>query len=112
MSARPGRTASGLAFMDREMDEIEQVLRPSSTAARSSRRFSIVGRYDPNRIQVTAKLADWGDRERSQTEIVEALDGPLHEIPGSRTNARGRGTLGFGGGGGGRDRSCADRRGI
>lgn len=51
--------------------------------------------------RVTAQLADWSERDRSQTAIVEALNDPLREIPGSRTNARGRGTLSFGGGGGG-----------
>ncbi|MBU1253066.1 MAG: efflux RND transporter permease subunit, partial [Alphaproteobacteria bacterium] len=46
-----------------------------------------------------AQLADWDERDRSQTAIVEELNPPLQEIPGSRTNARGRGTLSFGGGG-------------
>jgi multidrug efflux pump subunit AcrB len=50
---------------------------------------------------MTAQLADWSERDRSQTEIVEELNPPLQEIPGSRTNARGRGTLSFGGGGDG-----------
>ncbi|MGB3379452.1 MAG: efflux RND transporter permease subunit [Allopontixanthobacter sediminis] len=95
-----GPDGVGLAFMDSEMDEIEQVLQPFLDSGEIQSTFSIVGRYDPNRIQATAELAEWGDRDRSQTEIVEALDGPLQEIPGSRTNARGRGTLNFGGGGG------------
>ncbi len=94
-----GPDGVGLAFMDRELDEIEQVLQPYLDSGEIESTFSIVGRYDPNRVRVTAQLADWGERDRSQTEIVQELNGPLAEIPGSRTNARGRGTLSFGGGG-------------
>ncbi|MGB3739232.1 MAG: efflux RND transporter permease subunit, partial [Pontixanthobacter sp.] len=94
-----GPDGVGIAFMDGELDEVEQVLQPYLDSGVIESTFSIVGRYDPNRVRVTAQLADWSDRDRSQTEIVEALDEPLQEIPGSRTSARGRGTLSFGGGG-------------
>ncbi|MXP10349.1 MMPL family transporter [Altererythrobacter halimionae] len=96
-----GPDGVGLDFMDRELDEIEMVLQPYLDSGEIQSTFSIVGRYDPNRVRVTAQLSDWGDRDRSQTEIVEELNEPLGDIPGSRTNARGRGTLSFGGGGGG-----------
>ncbi len=94
-----GPDGVGIDFMDGELDEVEQVLQPYLDSGEIESTFSIVGRYDPNRVRVTAELADWDDRDRSQTEIVEELNGPLEEIPGSRTNARGRGTLSFGGGG-------------
>jgi hydrophobe/amphiphile efflux-1 (HAE1) family protein len=94
-----GPDGVGLDFMDAELDEIERVLQPLVTSGEIASLYSIVGRRDPNRLQITANLADWGERDRSQTEIVAALNGPLQEIPGSRTNARGRGTLSFGGGG-------------
>lgn len=96
-----GPDGVGLDFMDRELDEIEIVLQPYLNSGEIQSTFSIVGRYDPNRVRVTAQLSNWGDRDRSQSEIVEELNEPLGEIPGSRTNARGRGTLSFGGGGGG-----------
>ena len=96
-----GPDGVGLHFMDRELDEIEMVLQPYLDSGEIESTFSIVGRYDPNRVRVTAQLADWGERDRGQSDIVEELNGPLREIPGSRTNARGRGTLSFGGGGGG-----------
>ena len=96
-----GPSGVGLAFMDRELDEIETVLQPYLDSGEIESTFSIVGRYDPNRVRVTAQLADWDERDRSQTEIVRELNEPLQEIPGSRTNARGRGTLSFGGGGDG-----------
>ena len=95
-----GPDGVGLDFMDRELDEIETVLQPYLDSGEIQSTFSIVGRYDPNRVRVTAQLADWSERDRSQTEIVEELNDPLREIPGSRTSARGRGTLSLGGGGG------------
>ena len=96
-----GPDGVGLDFMDGELDEVERVLQPYLDSGEIQSTFSIVGRYDPNRVRVTAQLADWSDRDRSQTEIVDELNEPLQEIPGSRTNARGRGTLSFGGGGNG-----------
>jgi len=97
-----GPDGVGLNFMDREMDEIEDVLDPLLASGEVASTLSIVGRYDPNRIQVTATLADWGERERSQSEIVESVSEPLDALPGSRASARGRGTLsgGWGRGGG------------
>lgn len=97
-----GPDGVGLNFMDREMDEIERVLDPYLESGEVDSTLSIVGRYDPNRIQVTATLADWEDRDRSQAEIVSSISSPLDELPGSRASARGRGTLsgGWGRGGG------------
>lgn len=96
-----GPDGVGLAFMDRELDEIETVLAPLEDSGEILSTLSIVGRYDPNRVQVTANLADWGERERSQSQIVAALEQPLDALPGSRASARGRSTLGGGGGGAG-----------
>ncbi|WP_299309025.1 efflux RND transporter permease subunit [uncultured Croceicoccus sp.] len=93
-----GPDGVGIDFMDREMDEIEQVLAPYLESGEIRSTFSVVGQWDPNRIRVTAQLADWDARDRSQTAIVEALNEPLEDIPGSRASARGRGTLSFGGG--------------
>lgn len=96
-----GPDGVGLAFMDGEMDEIERILAPTLESGEVASTLSIVGRYDPNRIEVTATLADWDKRTRSQSEIVRALGEPLDALPGSRASARGRGTLSGGGGGGG-----------
>lgn len=94
-----GPDGVGIDFMDKELHEIEDVLAPFVSSGEVKSVFSIVGRYDPNRVQVRTELSDWGQRSRSQTEIVEAMGKPLKEIPGSRINARGRNTLNFGGGG-------------
>ncbi|MGB3472309.1 MAG: efflux RND transporter permease subunit [Erythrobacter sp.] len=96
-----GPDGVGLNFMDREMDEIELALDPLLESGEVTSTLSIVGRYDPNRIFVTATLVDWDDRERSQAEIVSEISGPLDELPGSRVSAFGRGTLSGGRGRGG-----------
>lgn len=95
-----GPDGVGIAFMDGELDEVERVLDPLIRSGVIQSTFSVVGRYDPNRIQVTAQLADWGDRERSQSELVDDLRRPFTGIPGSRVSPSGRGTLNIGGGGG------------
>ncbi|MGE0776256.1 MAG: efflux RND transporter permease subunit, partial [Sphingomonadaceae bacterium] len=94
-----GPDGVGIAFMDRQLDAIERVLEPLAESGEIESTFSVVGRWDPNRIQVIAQLADWGDRERSQSEIVDSLREPLSRIPGSRISPRGRGTVDIGGGG-------------
>jgi multidrug efflux pump subunit AcrB len=93
-----GPDGVGLAFMDRELDEIEAVLAPLQERGEIESSLAIVGRYDPNLVQVTMTLADWDKRARSQSDIVAALEAPLDAIPGSRASARGRSTLGGGGG--------------
>ncbi|MFB0613689.1 efflux RND transporter permease subunit [Aurantiacibacter poecillastricola] len=94
-----GPDGVGLDFMDRELDEIEVALQPLVDEGIITSMLSIVGRYDPNRIQVNAELAPWSERDVSQTEIVSELREPLSAIPGSRVSASGRGTLSFGGSG-------------
>lgn len=95
-----GPDGVGLDFMDRELDEIEAVLQPLVDDGVITSMLSIVGRYDPNRVQVSAELAPWGERDVSQTDVVRQLRDPLSRIPGSRVSPSGRGTLSFGGGGG------------
>ena len=97
-----GPDGVGIDFMQGEMDAVERVLQPLIDSGEIVSSFSIVGRYDPNRIRVDATLADWDKRERSQSEIVDSLREPLKRIPGSRASTRGQGSLNVGGGGGDR----------
>ncbi len=94
-----GPDGVGIDFMDRELDEIEAQLAPLVESGVIRSTLSIVGRYDPNRVLVFATLAPWGEREVTQSEVVRQLSGPMQDIPGSRVNVSGRGTLSFGGGG-------------
>ncbi len=87
-----------LTYMDREAAEIEAVLQPYIDSGLIRSLYTVVGRYDPNRIGMTATLAPWDERDTSQQELIQALRGPLDEIPGSRVSVFGRGSLDVGGG--------------
>ena len=95
-----GPDGVGLEFMDRELDQIEKVLQPLVDDGVVKSLFSIVGRYDPNRVQITGKLADWGNRDQAQSEVIDSLRDPLSAIPGSRVSVRGDSSLNIGSGGG------------
>lgn len=94
-----GPDGVGLDYMERQADRIEAVLQPYLESGEIRSLFSVVGRWDPNRIGVTATLAPWSERERSQQEIIEELQGPMSQIPGARVSVFGRGSLDIGRGG-------------
>ena len=94
-----GPDGVGLSYMDQEADEIEQILQPYIDNGTIESLFTIVGRYDPNRVGVTAWLAPWEERTLSQEEIISQLQGSMSEIPGSRVSVFGRSSLSSRGGG-------------
>lgn len=98
-----GPDGVGLDYMERQADQIEAILQPYIDSGEIVSVSMIVGRWDPNRIWVTARLAPQDQRTRSQDEIAASLSDPLNEIPGVRAAAWGRGGLNLGGGGGQRD---------
>lgn len=98
-----GPDGVGLDYMDRQTDAIEAVLQPWVDSGDIESMFTIVGRWDPNRVFITARLAPWEERTLSQDEIAAALRGPLSEIPGVRASSFGRGGLNIGGRGGERN---------
>ena len=53
--------------------------------------YTIVGRYDLNRVRVVAPLAPWAQRQRSQREIMNEIREPLAAIPGARVGVSSRG---------------------
>ncbi|WP_084419703.1 efflux RND transporter permease subunit [Henriciella litoralis] len=98
-----GPDGVGLAYMDQQADRMEAILQPYVDDGTIDALFTIVGRYDPNRIGITARLAPWEDRDISQQELISKLQGPMSNIPGARVSVFGRSSLsgGFGGRGGG-----------
>lgn len=94
-----GPDGVGLSYMDQQADQIEQILQPYVENGTIESLFTIVGRYDPNRVGITAWLAPWEERTKSQEEIIAELQGPMSEIPGSRVSVFGRSSLSSRGGG-------------
>ncbi|MEO1554374.1 MAG: efflux RND transporter permease subunit, partial [Pseudomonadota bacterium] len=88
-----GPDGVGLSYMDRQADQIEAILQPYLDSGEIESVFTVVGRWDPNRIFVTAELAPWEERARSQDDIIAELRRPLSSIPGVRASAFSRGTL-------------------
>ncbi|MFW6413540.1 MAG: efflux RND transporter permease subunit, partial [Oceanicaulis sp.] len=93
-----GPSGVGLTYMEEEAAEIEAVLEPYLASGLIDSLYTVVGRYDPNRIGMTATLAPWDERETSQQDLIAELEDPLSEIPGSRVSVFGRGSLDVGGG--------------
>mgnify|MGYP006274988093 FL=1 len=93
-----GPDGVGLTYMERQASAMEDRLQPYLEEGVVSSVYTIVGRYDPNRVWITARLVPWEARERSQQDIVAELRGPMSEIPGARISVFGRGNLSIGGG--------------
>lgn len=81
-----GPSGVGLGYSQRQADRVEAILEPVIEAGEGRFMYTVVGRYDVNRIRVTIPLAHWDDRDRSQQEIAAALDPELGRLPGVRTS--------------------------
>ncbi len=91
-----GPDGVGLEYMQRQADHIDRVMRPLVDSGEVVSLYSVVGQWDPNRVFVTATLAPWEERVRSQEDIINSLRGPLNDIPGARISVFGRGSLDVG----------------
>ncbi|MGQ9427068.1 efflux RND transporter permease subunit [Gilvimarinus sp. F26214L] len=94
-----GPDGVGLGYMERQADKMERILQPLVESGEIASMFTIVGTYDPNQARIVAPLADWGDRNRSQQDIMMALREPLEQIPGARVNVGSGNSLNLRGGG-------------
>ncbi len=94
-----GPDGVGLSYMERQADEILDRLEPLRESGEVVSIFTIVGRFDPNRVWMRATLAPWADRERTQSEIINNLRGPMSEIPGANVSVFGQNSLQGGRGG-------------
>jgi multidrug efflux pump subunit AcrB len=81
-----GPDGVGLGYMERQADRMEAILRPLVGAGEAESLYTIIGRYDPNRVRVSVPLVPWDDRARGQQAITRQLLGPLAQIPGARVS--------------------------
>jgi hydrophobe/amphiphile efflux-1 (HAE1) family protein len=96
-----GPDGVGLNFMDRQADKMEEILLPYVKGGNIDSIYTVVGQWDPNIAFVTVPLKNWGERSRSQQEIIEEIRGPLSKIPGAPARAFGSNSLNLRGQGGG-----------
>ena len=88
-----GPDGVGIPYMDRQTEQIEDLLQPLLDSGEAQAVYAVVGTWDPNRSLVTLPLADWSERERSQQEIQQELREKLEAIPGSRVGIWGGNSL-------------------
>ncbi len=81
-----GPDGVGLHYMERQAEAMEAILRPLVASGEADSLYTIVGRWDPNRIWSSVPLAAWETRERTQQAIMDQVRGPLAAIPGARVS--------------------------
>lgn len=79
-----GPDGVGLSYTGRQADKIEAVLQPYVDSGEITSIYTIVGRWDLNRVFVSAPLAPWHERTRPQSDLIAELRPQMNEIPGMR----------------------------
>ncbi len=81
-----GPDGAGLDYTERQSDRLEAILQPQVDSGEAEYLYTIVGRYDLNRARITAPLAPWAERERSQQEITAELAADFDRVPGAQVS--------------------------
>ncbi len=96
-----GPDGASLEYSGRQGQIAENIIRPYQEQGLVTDMFTIVGRYDKNRVAIQANLADWGQRDTTQQELAAKLSKELSSIPGARVRFQNESSLNIRGGGGG-----------
>jgi len=79
-----GPDGVGLDYTDRQVEKVENMLRPYANSGVVERMYSITGRWDLNRGSVDAPLIDWAERDITEGDIAREINGELNSLPGAR----------------------------
>ncbi|WP_334013038.1 efflux RND transporter permease subunit [Alteromonas sp. S167] len=96
-----GPDGAGLNFMDKQAEKMEELLLPYVENGTIDSMYTIVGRWDPNIVFITAPLKHWDERDQSLQDVVNEIRPQLRQIPGAPGNAFGGNSLNLRGQGGG-----------
>lgn len=88
-----GPDGVGLDYSDRQIQAIEDILKPYVESGEVETLFSITGRWDLNRVFITAPLAPWDERARPQQDLMKEIRRQVREIPGMRIRVYSRNSL-------------------
>jgi hydrophobe/amphiphile efflux-1 (HAE1) family protein len=77
-----GPEGVGLSYMERQANRLEAILLPMLNEGEIDSVYTVIGRYDPNILLISAPLVPWESRERSQQEIAAELTPELDAMPG------------------------------
>ncbi len=96
-----GPDGVGIEFMDRQAEKMEDTLLPYMQDGNIETIKTVVGQWDPNIVYITVNLKDWGQRSKSQQDIIAEIRPELNKIPGAPGRAFGPNSLNLRGQGGG-----------
>lgn len=96
-----GPDGASLEYSGRQGQIAENIIRPYQEQGLITDMFTIVGRYDKNRVAIQANLVDWSQRDTSQQELAAKLSKELSSIPGAQVRFQNESSLNIRGGGGG-----------
>ncbi len=91
-----GPDGVGLSYSQRQADRMETIIQPVIDAGDGQYRYTLVGRYDVNRVRITVPLVPWSQRDRSQREIAESVLPELERLPGVRVGVSNPNSLDLG----------------
>ncbi|WP_430473315.1 efflux RND transporter permease subunit [Thalassospira lucentensis] len=94
-----GPDGVGIDYMDRQVEVVEDILRPIVEDGEAYNIYTIVGFRDNNRALVIVPLVPWEERARSQQEITAGVRGKLNALPGVQAVVWQPNSLGLRGGG-------------
>jgi len=81
-----GPDGVGLAYSERQANRMEAIVQPIVDQGYGEYLYTVIGRYDPNRNQITVPLVHWDQRDRSQQELAAIISPELQRLPGIRTS--------------------------
>ncbi|MCC9624642.1 efflux RND transporter permease subunit [Thalassospira sp. MA62] len=93
-----GPDGVGIDYMDRQVETVENILRPVMESGEARNIYTIVGMWDPNRALLVVPLLPWEDRDRTQQEITASVQPQLDALPGVQAFVYQPNSLGLRGG--------------
>lgn len=82
-----GPDGVGLRYAERQTAHLEAILQPYVDSGEAKGLFTIIGRFDPNRVWITIPLAPWSERSRNAQTILNEIRPQLTTIPGMQAFA-------------------------
>lgn len=90
-----GPDGVGLSYVERQGDRMENLLLPLVAQGEIASIYTVIGRWDPNIVFISARLAPWDQRKNSQQEIAEQLKPLFGSIPGMTSRVFSTNSLGL-----------------
>ncbi|MEO1457903.1 MAG: efflux RND transporter permease subunit [Pseudomonadota bacterium] len=90
-----GPDGTGLAYTDRQVEEIERILAPWVERGVATGLYSITGRWDLNRGEIGARLVPWAARGTQQAAIEADIRPQIARLAGARARVSSSNSLGL-----------------